>query len=423
MYETYRNQDALKRNAGVSARGRKNTAPVLHYTLAWHSDDAPTPEQMKAAAISSLKALGLQEHEALIAGHTDKQHPHVHIVVNTVHPYTGRTAALKFTKERLSEWAQEIEQEIGRVHCEERLRNNEERKRVRRMRQHERLARHFEPAAAPTPAPYVPIKHKAVSRSDWLDRKEIVARMQQLRSQLNLQHSIARGLAWEGQRRERDELDRNTQAAIDHAREAVSTKFRPQWRELYRAQGQELRTIERTATHPFERAVLVFRNRERLGNGKPLTFRRMVGLILSEKKLRQTIQAVHERERRSLARDEKLENKQHAERIWTIHRGRFAALRERQAAERAATSGRLMQERKEITFARAKAELMIERQGIPEIGVPPLQPEPQGPAAAAFNQAAQPEQISTEIDRAEQLRRDMEAWRRNNPDRDFGREL
>ncbi|WP_410052826.1 relaxase/mobilization nuclease domain-containing protein [Bradyrhizobium sp. SZCCHNRI1058] len=39
-----------------------------------------------------------------MVGHNDKRHPHVHIVANTVHPYTERTAALKFSKERLSEW-------------------------------------------------------------------------------------------------------------------------------------------------------------------------------------------------------------------------------------------------------------------------------------------------------------------------------
>jgi hypothetical protein len=89
MYETWRNQAQLKANAGLSARGRKNETPVLHYTLAWHVDDKPTPEQMQAAALASLKVLGLEDHEALIVAHDDKTHPHVHIVANTVHPYTG----------------------------------------------------------------------------------------------------------------------------------------------------------------------------------------------------------------------------------------------------------------------------------------------------------------------------------------------
>ena len=53
---------------------------------------------------------------------------HVHIVVNTVHPETGMTAPLKFTKLELSKWAEAYEREHG-IHCEERIRNNEERRR------------------------------------------------------------------------------------------------------------------------------------------------------------------------------------------------------------------------------------------------------------------------------------------------------
>ena len=45
----------------------------------------------------------MQDHEALITAHTDKQHMHVHVVVNTVHPETGMTAPMKFTKLELLE--------------------------------------------------------------------------------------------------------------------------------------------------------------------------------------------------------------------------------------------------------------------------------------------------------------------------------
>ncbi len=111
MYETYAAQGALKAAAGKDARGRKNNSPVLHYTLSWHPSDQPTEEQMKDAAKSSLKALGLSEHEALIAGHNDKDHAHVHIVVNTIHPQTGMTAPMKFQKLALSRWAEAYERE------------------------------------------------------------------------------------------------------------------------------------------------------------------------------------------------------------------------------------------------------------------------------------------------------------------------
>ena len=116
--------------ASIRAAG-DNWKPVLHYTLSWHADDKPAPEQMQQAAIDSLKMLGLSEHEAILAAHSDKQHMHVHVVVNTVHPITGKTALLKFTKRDFSKWAEAYEREHG-IHCEERIKNNEERRRLRR---------------------------------------------------------------------------------------------------------------------------------------------------------------------------------------------------------------------------------------------------------------------------------------------------
>ena len=97
------------------------------------------PEDMQQAAIDSLKMLGLSEHEAILASHSDKQHMHVHVVVNTVHPITGKTAPLKFTKRDFSKWAEAYEREHG-IHCEERIKNNEERHRLGAERDRETLA-------------------------------------------------------------------------------------------------------------------------------------------------------------------------------------------------------------------------------------------------------------------------------------------
>ncbi|NDB96707.1 MAG: hypothetical protein EBZ78_11225 [Verrucomicrobia bacterium] len=113
MTDTAYAQGTLKLASGSDGRGRKNTKPVLHYSLAWAEEDNPTPESMKQAALDSLKALGLGEHEALIAAHQDKKHLHVHIVVNTIHPRTGMTAQLRFTQLGLSHWAEAYEKEFN----------------------------------------------------------------------------------------------------------------------------------------------------------------------------------------------------------------------------------------------------------------------------------------------------------------------
>jgi hypothetical protein len=123
----------LKAEAGKDARGRKNTKPVLHYSLSWAIGENPTPEHMRETALSSLKVLGLSGHQALMAAHSDKDHLHVHIVVNTINPETGLTAPLKYTKERLSRWAEAYEREHG-IHCQERIRNNAEREQAAKAR-------------------------------------------------------------------------------------------------------------------------------------------------------------------------------------------------------------------------------------------------------------------------------------------------
>ncbi|MBB4375254.1 hypothetical protein GGD63_008103 [Bradyrhizobium sp. cir1] len=50
---------------------------------------------MIEAARETLKALGLEGHEALLVGHNDEPHPHIHVIVNRVNPETGIAAPLK----------------------------------------------------------------------------------------------------------------------------------------------------------------------------------------------------------------------------------------------------------------------------------------------------------------------------------------
>ena len=56
----------LKRMAGGSAVGRKLEKPVCHYSLNWAPDETPDRREMSRAVDKSLKALGLEKHQALI---------------------------------------------------------------------------------------------------------------------------------------------------------------------------------------------------------------------------------------------------------------------------------------------------------------------------------------------------------------------
>lgn len=455
MFETYRDSDQLKERAGKSARGRKNTTPVLHYMLSWHKDDKPSPEHMREAALSSLKAIGLQDHQALMAAHHDKEHLHVHIVVNTVNPDTGLTAGLKFTKLDLSKWAEGYEREHG-IRCEERVRNNAERERAAKTRALDAndilLGRKPNPSRllmagaerdGTSKKPYVPVKHKVQHRAQWLEKRAITDRMKAMRQKLDVELKGVRDATWERHLKQRDTLDAATDHALDAAREKVREAYKPRWRNLYRYQRREVKELAKLAGNPLERAAYVFRNRAKLGSaGKSLTMREMMPLIRSQLRLQKRLGAVHEHEKRTLAREVKTETKLATDRIMDRHKQQFEVLRNRQAAERHAEKASQALRRQTISFTSAKAGLVQEQEAarLAATARPIRAPSRPAPLPERFHDAAAPpaetsndmaEHRSTAananapptLSRAEQIKRDMEAWRARNPGRDLGREM
>lgn len=77
----------MEATAELSARTQK---AAYHLMIAWHQAEQPKQDVMQTVARQTLSRAGLAEHQALIMGHGDKPHPHLHILVNRVHPETGR---------------------------------------------------------------------------------------------------------------------------------------------------------------------------------------------------------------------------------------------------------------------------------------------------------------------------------------------
>ena len=116
----------LKRLAGAAATGRKLEKPVCHYSLNWAKEEKPERGEMGRAVEESLKALGMEGHQALIVAHNDG-HPHVHVIVNRVNPESGKAAGLSRSKLKLSRWAEGYEREQGKIQCRQREINNDRR--------------------------------------------------------------------------------------------------------------------------------------------------------------------------------------------------------------------------------------------------------------------------------------------------------
>ena len=121
MIATAYAQNDLKREAGLSTAGRKCTEPVKTISLSWHPDEKPTYDHMIETADRYLKRMGWDEHQAVYVGHKDTDHPHIHVILNRIHPETGHVLDDRLDYKRSQEWALEYEKEMGRIWCEKRL--------------------------------------------------------------------------------------------------------------------------------------------------------------------------------------------------------------------------------------------------------------------------------------------------------------
>jgi hypothetical protein len=74
----------------TAAQNPRVAYPVYHLTIAFDPGDQITRENVERVADRVWKELGLSEHQALMVAHHDREHAHVHIMVNRVHPDTLR---------------------------------------------------------------------------------------------------------------------------------------------------------------------------------------------------------------------------------------------------------------------------------------------------------------------------------------------
>ncbi len=104
----------------TAKQSRRCEKPVYAFSLGWHPEETPDKAHMIEAGREALKVLGMQDHQALMIAHTDTAHPHLHVIVNRVHPDTGKAINLYKDQEKLQAWALEYERMQGKVYCQAR---------------------------------------------------------------------------------------------------------------------------------------------------------------------------------------------------------------------------------------------------------------------------------------------------------------
>ena len=100
----------MRLTAGLSDRVKK---PNDHLVLSWHDHEQPTDAQMLDAMEQILEALGLGDHQAAIGTHHDRAHKHVHAVVNTVHPLSGKAWSKGQDRMKAEQACRQIELDQG----------------------------------------------------------------------------------------------------------------------------------------------------------------------------------------------------------------------------------------------------------------------------------------------------------------------
>ena len=90
--------------------------PVYHAVLSWRADENPTDEQMFEAGKAALKALGMEDHQYLLAAHRDTDNRHLHLMANRVHPDTYRPVDVSRDYYKLDKCMREVELAQGWAH-------------------------------------------------------------------------------------------------------------------------------------------------------------------------------------------------------------------------------------------------------------------------------------------------------------------
>ena len=244
MAATAMNAEQLKAEAGIKATGRKTQHSVLHLVLSWHPEEKPhlTREEMSAAAENAIHALGGSDRQALIIGHNDSPHPHIHILLNRHCPATGRILPSSKEKLKLSHWAQTYERTRGKIYCEERVHNNDSRQRGDFTRGLRPVPRQIVEAA----------KVLRAASNDNPDRLTQLkdAQRQKIRDLGARTRTLKRAHAdsWQQlqatDRARRQRLEQQTARALAQARQTLIERYRPLWRDL--------RAREETARAAFQ---------------------------------------------------------------------------------------------------------------------------------------------------------------------------
>lgn len=107
---------AAQEMRAVALQNKRAEDPVYHYIISWPSHERPEVKDMLAAARDTIAALGMLDHQYIIAIHANTDCLHAHIEVNRIHPTTFKSQHIQWAKKTLHRAAREAEIKYGWDH-------------------------------------------------------------------------------------------------------------------------------------------------------------------------------------------------------------------------------------------------------------------------------------------------------------------
>ena len=99
--------------AGTASISTRTRQPALHLSISFALGDPVDKELMLRVMLTTIADQGLEEHQAAIVAHHDTENPHVHAMINRVHPETGRAWKGSWSKVRVEASLRRQEKELG----------------------------------------------------------------------------------------------------------------------------------------------------------------------------------------------------------------------------------------------------------------------------------------------------------------------
>jgi len=339
MIATAQQADELKKAAGVKATGRKSNQHVYTYSLAWHPDEAQSLDraEMLRAVDASLKALQADHLQAVVVCHRDREHPHVHVILNRVDPATGKMHGFSKDRERLSAWAADYERERGLIVTPKRQEKQAQKQESQRQAKHVAT-----PADRPKPAPVPRDKTPAAMLKELSDAQK--ARHKEEWAKLAADQKARRSAVY-------DLAGKHIRAAVAQHKEAA----RPFWSAFYRDDRAERRRFadrEGRLSGIVQNCIDAVRGQQIRGDGSDRGFLSMAfNYLTSSTRRRAAFETGRQEAREQLATAMKARLDAEVSRIKTARDQALGQSRTSYTADRAALIERQDAEREKVREA------------------------------------------------------------------------